>query len=288
MSIAVPSRHGERVPSAASSARRSRPPREAGIALVALLLVLAGAAWWSTADRMAGMDAGPGTDLGTLGWFLGVWVVMMAAMMFPSLAPTAALYARMTRAARRGSAAAVRRQLPVGLGRGGPGRLRPVRARPSALGGALAWDAGGRWVAGWRPRPCRRLRAHAAQERVPGQVPQPARVPARTLARRPPRRARDGRRHAGWCMGCCWGLMVALFALGVMSVTWMAVVAALIALEKTRPMAADGHLGHGGAAARARGGGGGRASRCARAGRARVGQRDARHGRDAVAVLAGS
>ncbi|MBV8999899.1 MAG: hypothetical protein JO304_12610, partial [Solirubrobacterales bacterium] len=58
------------------------------LALVALLLILAGLAWWSTADRMAGMDAGPGTDLGALGWFLGVWVVMMAAMMFPSLAPT--------------------------------------------------------------------------------------------------------------------------------------------------------------------------------------------------------
>jgi len=50
---------------------------------------------------MAGMDGGPGTGLGTLGWFLGVWVVMMAAMMFPSLAPTTAvLHARMTR--RRG------------------------------------------------------------------------------------------------------------------------------------------------------------------------------------------
>ena len=35
--------------------------------------------------------------LGTLGWFLGVWVVMMAAMMFPSVAPTVALYSRMTR-----------------------------------------------------------------------------------------------------------------------------------------------------------------------------------------------
>ncbi len=67
------------------------------LCLVVLLLVLAGAAWWSTADRMAGMDAGPGTSLGALSWFLGVWVVMMAAMMFPSLAPTTALYARMTR-----------------------------------------------------------------------------------------------------------------------------------------------------------------------------------------------
>ena len=43
------------------------------------------------------MDAGPWTALGTFGWFLGVWVVMMAAMMFPSVAPTVALYARMTK-----------------------------------------------------------------------------------------------------------------------------------------------------------------------------------------------
>jgi hypothetical protein len=65
---------------AAFAATRSR------LGLVGLLLALAAVGWWSTADRMAGMDAGPGTDLGPLGWFLGVWVVMMAAMMFPSLA----------------------------------------------------------------------------------------------------------------------------------------------------------------------------------------------------------
>src|SRR3954470_5540545 len=69
----------------------------ARLGLIALLFALAGVAWWSTADRMAGMDEGPGTALGALGWFLGGWVVMMAAMMFPSVAPTVALYARMTR-----------------------------------------------------------------------------------------------------------------------------------------------------------------------------------------------
>ena len=44
------------------------------------------------------MDMGPGTDLGALGWFAGIWVVMMAAMMFPSVAPVVGIYARMTRA----------------------------------------------------------------------------------------------------------------------------------------------------------------------------------------------
>jgi predicted metal-binding membrane protein len=42
---------------------------------------------------MQGMDAGPGTPPGALAWFVGVWVVMMAAMMLPSVA----LYAQLAR-----------------------------------------------------------------------------------------------------------------------------------------------------------------------------------------------
>jgi predicted metal-binding membrane protein len=68
------------------------------LGLVAVLFALAAVAWWSTADRMRDMDDGPWTALGAFGWFLGAWVVMMAAMMLPSVAPTVALYARMTRA----------------------------------------------------------------------------------------------------------------------------------------------------------------------------------------------
>ena len=48
-------------------------------------------AWLVTLDRMAGMDAGPGTDLGALGWFLGLWATMMAAMMLPATAPVVTL-----------------------------------------------------------------------------------------------------------------------------------------------------------------------------------------------------
>lgn len=43
------------------------------------------------------MDAGPWSALGGFGWFLGVLVVMMAAMMPPSVAPTVALYSRLAR-----------------------------------------------------------------------------------------------------------------------------------------------------------------------------------------------
>ena len=59
--------------------------------LVALLIVLAAIGWWWTLDQMRGMDNGPWTQLGAGGWFLGVWVVMMAAMMLPSVSPTVAL-----------------------------------------------------------------------------------------------------------------------------------------------------------------------------------------------------
>src|SRR5690242_16936502 len=67
------------------------------IVLVGILFALAAIGWWWTIGQMHGMDAGPWTGLGTFGWFLGVWVVMMAAMMFPSIAPTVALYSRLMR-----------------------------------------------------------------------------------------------------------------------------------------------------------------------------------------------
>ena len=205
------------------------------LALVGLLLGLAGLAWWSTADRMAGMDAGPGTALGALGWFLGVWVVMMAAMMFPSLAPTVALYARVTR--RRG----IDRPLLFAgsyllvWGSAGLVAYGLFELGRSIFGGALAWDAGGRWVAGGV------LALTAIYELTP------LKDMCLTKCRSPlgfllghwcegrGGALEMGARHAGWCLGCCVGLMVALFALGVMSLTWMAMVAALIALEKTLP-----------------------------------------------------
>ena len=50
-----------------------------------------------------------------------------------------------------------------------------------------------------------------------------------------------GVEHGLYCVGCCWGLMVVLFGLGVMSVFWMAVVAAVIFAEKATPFGARLH-----------------------------------------------
>src|SRR2546423_2755017 len=74
------------------------------------IVLVAGAvvAWTGTVDRMRGMDAGPGTDLGGLGWFAGIWVTMMAAMMLPSVAPMVLAFARVTKErSSRGQAAFV-------------------------------------------------------------------------------------------------------------------------------------------------------------------------------------
>ena len=232
VSVTASSLAGDRS-GAASSPRRS-PPLEPGWASSRCCSRWPPLAWWSTADRMAGMDAGPGTDLGALGWFLGVWVVMMAAMMFPSLAPTAALYAQDD--ARRGL---VRPLLfTAAICSSGGCRAGRVRAVPnSARASSVATRVARRRAVVRRRCVGRRgaLRADAAEGRLPGEVPQPARFPARHLARRSAGALEMGAGTPAWCLGCCWALMAALFALGVMSLTWMAFVAALIALEKTCP-----------------------------------------------------
>ena len=76
-----------------------------GVRSTAILLAAAQAMWIVAVERMRGMDAGPGTDLGAFGWFLGIWVTMMAAMMLPSVAPMVLFFAHVSRErARRGSA----------------------------------------------------------------------------------------------------------------------------------------------------------------------------------------
>src|SRR5438046_9730062 len=75
------------------------------ISVAPFLLGAALLAWLITIDRMRGMDGGPGTDLGGLGWYVGIWVTMMAAMMLPSVAPMVLLFARVsTEREKRGQA----------------------------------------------------------------------------------------------------------------------------------------------------------------------------------------
>jgi len=88
---------GSAQPAPGTGLRPAYEATRAHLTLVVVLIALAGVGWWWTIQQMRGMDNGPWTNLGTFGWFISVWVVMMAAMMFPSVAPTVALYARMSR-----------------------------------------------------------------------------------------------------------------------------------------------------------------------------------------------
>ena len=44
-----------------------------------------------------------------------------------------------------------------------------------------------------------------------------------------------GVRHAAFCVGCCWALMLVMFAAGAASLIWMAALTALMVHEKTQP-----------------------------------------------------
>jgi predicted metal-binding membrane protein len=207
----------------------------ARLGLVALLFALAALAWWSTVDRMRGMDDGPGTDLGALGWFLGIWVVMMAAMMFPSVSPTVALYARMTRDPLPFAPLVFTSGYLLVWGAAGVLAYGISDVFGSALGDTLAWNRAGRWLAAGV------LVIAAAYELTPlksvclSKCRSPLGFLLGSWRSGFSGGLSMGARHGAWCVGCCWALMASLFALGVMSVAWMAFVAALIAAEKTLP-----------------------------------------------------
>jgi predicted metal-binding membrane protein len=205
------------------------------LVLVAVLLVLAAAGWWWTAREMRGMDEGPWTGLGTLSWFLGVWVVMMAAMMFPSVAPTVALYSRMTRQRSPFSPLLFAGGYLVTWAGAGLVAFALAAALGLLPGDLLAWARAGRWIAGAT------LVVAAVYELTPlkdvclGKCRSPLGFLLGSWRDGPRGALRMGVKNGAWCVGCCWALMGSLFALGIMSIVWMAVVAGLIAVEKTLP-----------------------------------------------------
>ncbi len=214
--------------------------REA-LALVALLLGLALLAWLDSAGRMAGMDAGPGTDPGTVGFYVVTWIVMMAAMMFPSIAPMVLAHA-----------AAERERAAHGLGRAGAtgafvagyllcwtafglGAYALLELGRTLHLGILSWDRGGPYLAA-----AVILAAAAYQLTSPKAACLSKCSAPRDFVRRHWHDGlggslRMGVEHGAWCIGCCWALMAALFALGMMNIGWMALVAALIAIERLVP-----------------------------------------------------
>jgi predicted metal-binding membrane protein len=216
--------------SASEQARRLAPG--------ALLLLIAGACWAVTARRMQGMDMGPGTSLGGLGWFAGVWATMMAAMMLPSLVPMAQAHARESARAGAPRAAGAATVFAAGYLAAWLGAGVLAYALVEGVGSLslpwLAWDRGGAYVAGGVIFAAALYELTPLKARCLRHCRQPALLAGRWRAGAWGA-VRTGLEHGGLCIGASWALMGALFAVGVMNVAWMVAVAALVAIEKLLP-----------------------------------------------------
>jgi predicted metal-binding membrane protein len=194
-----------------------------GIGVVAWVVTLVWAAGM-------GMGAEPGTmGLGLAG-FVPIWTVMMAAMMLPAIAPLVTLYSR-----------TVRDHRPARLGAFGSGYVlawastgfvafalaslfetladdRPTFAQAVAV---AAFAVCGIYqltpMKRWCLRHCRSPISHLVKY---------------ASYTGPTRDLRAGVHHGLLCIGCCWMLMVALVAVGVMNIPVMVGIALLIAVEK--------------------------------------------------------
>jgi predicted metal-binding membrane protein len=174
-------------------------------AALSAMLGLAAASWVVALHQMNGMDMGVATELGSLAFFVAAWVPMMAAMMLPGAVPAVSSFIRID------------------------GR---VLAAPLFAGSYLAvWTTVGLAVyALYRP--------HGTF--VAGALTVAAGIYELTPLKRGCRRrcresVRSGFEFGIYCVGSSIGLMVMLLALGVMSITWMCVVAALVLAQKLLP-----------------------------------------------------
>jgi predicted metal-binding membrane protein len=167
-------------------------------------LALAAVSWVVAVDRMDGMDMGTATELGSFWFFIGSWIPMMAAMMLPGAARAVGKRARHDRPAFAvalflGSYLAV--WTLVGLG------VNAVyRPHGTGVAGALTIAAGLYEL-----------------------------TPLKHACRRGCVDDGSGLRFGLFCVGSSLGLMLMFVALGVMSVTWMAVIGLVIVAQKLAP-----------------------------------------------------
>jgi predicted metal-binding membrane protein len=199
----LPAAGGTSVPAPPAVVARATPA--ATVVALTGTLGLAAACWVIAVWQVHGMDMGTATQLGSFGFFMAVWVVMMAAMMLPGAAP-----AVLKRAQASGG----------------------VRAVPLFIGSYLAVWA----LAGVAVYALDRPHGPAAAAVV---VIAAGAYEFTPLKRNFRRRCRDSVRSGLEFGLCCAGssvaLMAMLVALGVMSVPWMSVIAVLILGQKVMP-----------------------------------------------------
>jgi predicted metal-binding membrane protein len=169
---------------------------------VAVTLGIAAACWVLALREMSGMDMGVATGLGSFGFFIGVWALMMAAMMLPGAAP--AVF-------RQAGASARAYATPVFVGSYlavwtlvGVLVYAVYRPHGTSLAGAVVIAAGL-----YELTPLKRRFRQSCRERLD-----------------------SGLGFGFCCVGSSAGLMAVMVVLGVMSVTWMSVIAVVVIAQK--------------------------------------------------------
>jgi predicted metal-binding membrane protein len=177
----------------------------ATVAALTATLGVAAASWVVAIRQMNGMDMGVGTRLGSFAFFFVLWLLMMAAMMLPGATPAAWRYARAS------------------------GRAGSV---PLFVASYLAvWTLVGVAVyALYRPHGTFAAGVVVLGVGVYELTPLKQRFRRRCLDG-----VHSGLRHGLDCIGSSIGLMLLVVALGVMSVGWMAAVAALCLIQRLLP-----------------------------------------------------
>jgi predicted metal-binding membrane protein len=210
------------------------PPRQLAPPWAALA-ALAAVAWAVTIVVAGNMGSGPGTMGLALLPFLGLWLVMMAAMMLPSVAPVAVLWTRVISGTSAGLERAWRMSLflvgylLVWVAFGAAtfaalaGSQRLLTSSPAAarwLGVAIFIVAGIYQLTAWKDWCLRHCRSPIGA------------LMYYTGFKGRGRDVRVGAHHGATCAGCCWDLMVLLIAVGVMNVAVMAALTVVIFVEK--------------------------------------------------------
>jgi predicted metal-binding membrane protein len=173
------------------------------------------------------------------GEFLLLWIVMMAAMMLPSVAPVASMYLTVLRNRRNGTAVAHVTGLIAGYLLAWAGFGLAAYGISRALGNLAPM--------GMSMAPSRLAVWSAATTLVLAGMYQFTPLKARCLRHcRSPlgfllhfgnysgrlKDVRVGAYHGGYCVGCCWSLMLVLVAVGVMNMAWMVALTAVVLVEK--------------------------------------------------------
>jgi predicted metal-binding membrane protein len=177
-----------------------------------------------------------------------MWWVMMIAMMIPSAAPMILLYARVFRHGQaRGQIAAS--LVPTGAFAAGylvcwlgfsalATALQYTLEQAALVHGMWMWSTS-RWLTAGL------FVAAGLFQLTPVKAAclEHCRAPAAFLSRhwRPGRLGafRLGLVHGAYCLGCCWALMLLLFAAGIMNLVWIAGLAILVLLEKLAPFGSN-------------------------------------------------